>query len=84
MVADSDREKLAVLTRFPTIYWAHWVFEQANNNQPIRWGIEARLMAGQTNEEIARVNGCLPGVIEAFESLFFNFFNSLFARRSQI
>lgn len=52
------------------LFWAHSLW--ADEKQPTRWAIEARILAGETNEEIAKKIGCEVGVIDAYESVFFN------------
>lgn len=54
----------------PNLFWAHSMW--ANEKAPTRWAVEARILAGETDEEIAKKIGCEPGVIEAYESVFFN------------
>jgi hypothetical protein len=71
--AGTYQDQLEVIIKYPAIYYAHWIFEQGTtNNRSIRWAIEARILARQSNEEIARKNGCSPDAIEAYESLYFN------------
>lgn len=52
------------------MFWAHsiWLDERA----PTRWVIEARILAGETNEEIAKKLGTSAAVIEAYEAVFFD------------
>ena len=52
------------------MFWAHsmWADEKA----PTRWAIEAYILAGATDEEIAAKVGCEPGVIKAYEAAFFD------------
>lgn len=54
----------------PAIFWAHSIW--AEDKQPTRWEIEARILAGETDEEIAKKVGCEPEVITAYEAVFFN------------
>lgn len=54
----------------PALFWAHSIW--AEDKQPTRWEIEARILAGETDEEIAKKVGCEPEVIGAYESVFFN------------
>jgi hypothetical protein len=71
--AGSHRQKMGALAEHPEIYRAHWIWvQEANDNRAIRWCIEARLLARQTNVQIARANACSASTIEAYESLFFN------------
>jgi hypothetical protein len=60
----------ALMLRDNDLFWAHslWVEEKA----PTRWAIEARVLAGETDEEIARKTGTDPGVITAYVSTFFD------------
>jgi hypothetical protein len=71
--ATSQHDQMQVRARFSAIYWAHWFHEQVpDHGVPIRWTIEARILARQSDAEIARLNGCSAEVIEAYEALFFN------------
>lgn len=54
----------------PDLFWAHSIW--AEDKQPTRWEIEARILAAESNDEIAKKVGCEPGVIDAYESVFFN------------
>jgi hypothetical protein len=60
----------ALMLRDHDLFWAHsmWVDEKA----PTRWGIEARVLAGETDEEIAAKLGTEPGVITAYVNAFFD------------
>ena len=52
------------------MFWAHsiWTDERA----PTRWAIEARILAGQSDKEIADALGTDAAVITAYEAVFFN------------
>lgn len=60
----------ALHERDPELFWAHsmWIDEKA----PTRWAIEARVLAGETNEQIAKLLGTDPGVIDAYVNVFFD------------
>jgi hypothetical protein len=60
----------ALIQRDSDLFWAHalWAEEKA----PTRWAIEARILAGQTDEEIAQTVGTTPGVIDAYTNTFFD------------
>jgi hypothetical protein len=47
------------------------LYEQPDREK-LRWAIEARILARQTNDEIAQCCGCTPETIETYEALFFN------------
>lgn len=69
--AGNNSEKLyAAMLRDSDLFWAHsiWVEEKA----PTRWGIEARVMAGESDEEIAKKTGTDPAVISAYVNTFFD------------
>ena len=62
-----------MIADYPAIFYAHSIYEKVTpNDQAVRWGVEARLLARQSNDEIARANGCSAETIEAYEALFFN------------
>lgn len=69
--ARTERDKLAVISRQPFIYQAFWIYTQASDNQPLRWTIEARILARETDKEISYKMGCRPEVVAAYEALFF-------------
>lgn len=54
----------------PDLFWAHsiWLDDKA----PLRWSIEARILAGESDEQIATRMGVDQGVIAAYEAVFFN------------
>lgn len=52
------------------LFWAHnmWLDDKA----PMRYAIEARVLAGETDEHIAKKIGTDPGVIGAYVDVFFD------------
>lgn len=71
--ASTHHDQMQVMIDFPAIYWAHWLHQQQPTaGPPIRSVIEARILARQTDAEIAQTTGCVPETIEAYEALFFN------------
>jgi hypothetical protein len=69
--AKTHRERIDVADRNPGIWMAKLIYEQPTpNGQALRSALEARILAGQTNEQIAQCMGCPPIVIAAFEALF--------------
>lgn len=60
----------ALMHRDRELFWAHsmWADERA----PTRWGIEARVLAGETNEEIAHKIGTEPEIVAAYVNVFFD------------
>jgi hypothetical protein len=51
------------------MFWAHsiWMDDKA----PTRWAIEARILAGESDLEIAERLGTAPDIIAAYEAVFF-------------
>lgn len=69
--AGNRPEVLYSLARLdPDLFWAHSIWSE--DKQPTRWEIEARILADETSENIANKVGCDAGVIDAYESVFFN------------
>lgn len=69
--AGGQPERLyATILRDSDLFWAHsiWLEEKA----PTRWAIEARVLAQETDEEIAEKVGTAPGVIAAYVNTFFD------------
>jgi hypothetical protein len=60
----------ALALRDGDLFWAHsiWVDDKA----PTRWSIEARVVAQESDEEIAQKLGTDPGVINAYVNTFFD------------
>lgn len=60
----------ALMLRDSDLFWAHsiWVDDKA----PTRWFIEARIIAGETDEEIAQKVGTDVGVVTAYVNAFFD------------
>jgi hypothetical protein len=53
----------------PELMSAHQLYQ---NQSPSRWEVEARILAGQTDDEVAFATGLPPAVVAAFEEHFFN------------
>lgn len=69
--AGNDSEKLyALMIRDSGLFWAHSLWR--DDKAPMRWTIEARIMAGETNAEIAQKLGTDEDVIEAYADIFFD------------
>lgn len=69
--AGGNAEKLyALALRDSDLFWAHSIWN--DEKAPTRWGIEARVMARETDEEIAQKTGTDVGVISAYVSTFFD------------
>jgi hypothetical protein len=66
----TDSQQNWLIDRFPDLHWAAYTFEHPEISS--RAQIEARLLARQNDVEIATATGCSPGMIQAFEKLFFN------------
>jgi len=52
------------------MYWAHAIW--ADDKKPSRWAIEARILAGESNQEIADKLGTEPDIIDAYANTFFD------------
>ena len=58
-----------VLTDRP-LFWAHSIW--ADEKSPVRWAIEARILAGESNDEIAGKLGTKADVIDVYANTFFD------------
>lgn len=67
---DDEVGRCRLAMEFPAIFWAHYAWE--NNEQPMKWAIEAHILARETNKEIAFKVGCAPEIVEAYEAIFFH------------
>jgi hypothetical protein len=65
---DADRQHLAA--QMPAVAQAH-ALHQADPPL-LRWAVEARVLADEPAEDIARKCNLLPGGVEAYENLFFD------------
>jgi hypothetical protein len=63
--------------RYPEVCEAHRLFEAGGTTRLL---VEARLLARQTPDEVARLTGVPAGVIRTFEALHFNVLDRLDAR----
>ncbi len=61
--------KYSLAQHMPAIFWAHWIFRDLQS--PMRWSIEARLLARSPNFDIGYKCGIPPEVVDAYENLFF-------------
>lgn len=52
------------------LFWAYTIWLE--DKSPTRWMIEARVVAGESDEEIADKLGTSPGVISAYVNVFFD------------
>lgn len=57
--------------QYPDLYLAYELFT-ANNGERLRGALEARILAGQPDEEIAKRLGTMPEAVHAYEQLFFH------------
>jgi hypothetical protein len=72
--ATTDHERMRIMAGFPDIYWAtsFHKLKLCPDRLLIPYGIEARIMARESDADIAQGFGCWPTYIEAYEALFFN------------
>jgi hypothetical protein len=68
--AEDEQSLMKLAWQMPALFWAHYLYDQPHN--PARWSVEARILAGETDLEIARRIGCGVEIIEIYEALFFN------------
>lgn len=66
----ADIEDYHMILRDPAMYWAHDIWLE--DKKPTRWAIEARVIAGESNEAIAKKVGTEVDVIEAYVDTFFD------------
>jgi len=60
----------ALILRDKELFWAHSIWLADKN--PTRWGIEARVLAGESDAQIAEKIGTDPGIITAYINVFFD------------
>src|ERR1700733_714102 len=67
---DCEERQMKLAWERPDMFWAHYLYDQPDH--PMRWSIEARILAGESDREIARRIGCSEEIIQIYEALFFN------------
>jgi len=67
---NGEFEKL--VRKFPFIYYAYDLFSKTPTRPELTLYLQARLLAGQTNEDIAKVMSITPATVEWYEALFFD------------
>ncbi len=65
-----ERQLMKLAEQMPALFWAHYLYDQPDH--PVRWEVEARILAGESDLEIARRVGCGVEIIQNYEALFFN------------
>ena len=69
--AKTKLQRMSVMAVYPAIYWAYDLRTRADKRVALA-AVEARILARQTDPEVAKAHGCWPRYIEAYEALFFN------------
>jgi len=69
-----DADRWDLMERWPDIYQAYLIYTQSGNDErnPLRFAIEARLLASESSSRIGELSGIPAVVIELYERLFFN------------
>jgi hypothetical protein len=67
--AKDDKGREAVRARWPDLAAARRLYE---GDGPLLWEVQARVLAGQTDAEVAAACGLTPGAVGYFETLFFS------------
>jgi hypothetical protein len=69
-----DVDRWELMERYPAIYAAYLIFSRGGGEErhPLRYAVEARLLAKQTPEQIGTMAGVDPTVIALYERVFFN------------
>ncbi len=63
-------KKYALADKFPDIFWAHKMFVSTTNI--IKYSIEAHVLAGSTNRDIAMRTNCADKTVDTYCQLFFD------------
>jgi hypothetical protein len=69
-----DVDRYDLMEEYPALYGAYLIYQRGDDadRHPLRFAIEARLLAGQADYDIAARLGMSPDVIDMYEALFFN------------
>lgn len=60
----------AAMLRDPEMFWAYSIWAEDKNQ--MRWALEARVLAQETDEAIAEKMGSEPGIVNAYINVFFD------------
>jgi hypothetical protein len=60
----------AAMLRDKDMFWAHSIWAEDKNQ--MRWALEARVLAGESNEDIAEKIGSEPEIVNAFVNVFYD------------
>jgi hypothetical protein len=66
----NDAERAQLAGHCPYLFWAHTIYLQ--DNAPAKWLIEARLLARESDYEIASRIGMSPEIIKCYHDTFFD------------
>lgn len=70
-----DLDRYDLMSVFPDLYSAYLIFNRGgadNEQHPMRYVVEARILAAQNDYDIARRLGIPANVIDTYEKVFFN------------
>lgn len=67
---DRQEALYAAMLRDKDMFWAHSIWAEDKNQ--MRWALEARVLAGESNEDIADKIGSTPEIVEAFVNVFYD------------
>jgi len=70
--AVDEWQRLMVLERYPALHQAWFVYKSTGGLKNARWELEARLLAAEPHEDIARKTGLLPQAVEMYSLIFFD------------
>ncbi len=69
----TQQGRLEMLIEHQDVFWAHSIQTRTGAKyKRARWALQARILAGETNKEIAKKIGYPHDVVAAYEALFFN------------
>ncbi len=74
-----DLERWLLMDKYPALYSAHTIYQRSadQDEQPLRYMIEARILANQPFHEISELTGVSFETIKLYEKLFFNVLDKL-------
>lgn len=74
-----DVDRYVLMEEFPDLYSAYLIYQRGDEQErhPMRYVVEARMLANQTHEEIAQLLGVAETTIDAYSNLFFDVTNKL-------
>lgn len=77
---DDSKSRRELFQENPGLYYAHEIYIKSADEPEYRAYIEARLLSGQSREEVADILDTIPETIDWYEAIYFNILDRLRSR----